>query len=39
MRLLNTDTPEFAEFYEPDVPSYAILSHRWEKDEVTLLEV
>jgi hypothetical protein len=39
MRLLHTDTLEFAEFFEPDIPDYAILSHRWGKEEVTLQEV
>jgi hypothetical protein len=39
MRLLHTETFAFAEFYEPDVPEYAILSHRWEADEVTFQDV
>ena len=29
MRLLNTATLEFEEFYDDQVPLYAILSHRW----------
>jgi hypothetical protein len=33
MRLLNTSTLEFKEFFKP--PSYAILSHRWGVDEVS----
>jgi hypothetical protein len=39
MRLLNTTSLTFAEFYEPDIPPYAILSHRWEADEVTYQNV
>ena len=38
MRLLTTsdpDSPKLEEYFEPDVPSYAILSHTWEKEEVT----
>jgi len=33
MRLLNTDTHKL-EYFEGDPPSYAILSHRWGKEEV-----
>jgi hypothetical protein len=33
MRLLNTRTLKFKEFFQP--PPYAILSHRWETDEVS----
>ena len=32
MWLLNTKTLKLEEYYS-DVPSYAILSHRWKKDE------
>ena len=39
MRLLNTDTIELHEFFERDIPKYAILSHRWEKEEVTFKDV
>ena len=35
MRLLNTKTLQFAEFYDIDIPHYAILSHRWSGDEVS----
>jgi hypothetical protein len=35
MRLLNTETLEFAEFFDDDVPAYAILSHTWGREEVT----
>lgn len=34
MRLLNTRTFEFKDFYER-VPKYAILSHRWENEKIT----
>ena len=33
MRLLNTRTGEFKEFYDGAIPPYAILSHRWGKVE------
>lgn len=35
MRLINTTTLHFQEFEGSDIPSYAILSHRWGDDEVT----
>ena len=37
MRLLNTKTFEFKNFYDSSLPEYAILSHRWgnEDDEVS----
>ena len=35
MRLLNTKTLQFAEFYDIDIPQYAILSHRWSEYEVS----
>ncbi|KAK7432965.1 hypothetical protein QQZ08_000436 [Neonectria magnoliae] len=36
MRLINTRTFEFEEFYGNGIPKqYAILSHTWEKEEVT----
>ncbi|TGO07942.1 hypothetical protein BTUL_0235g00050 [Botrytis tulipae] len=38
MRLINTTTYEFSEFYGENVPKYAILSHTWENDEVTFQE-
>lgn len=34
MRLLNTSTLALEEFYG-EIPKYAILSHRWEKQEVS----
>ncbi|KAI1263688.1 HET-domain-containing protein [Xylariaceae sp. FL1019] len=37
MRLINVKTLELKEFYD-DPPPYAILSHTWEKEEVTLQE-
>ena len=41
MRLLNTNTNslEFEEFFDTQVPRYAILSHRWGSEEVTLQDV
>lgn len=35
MRLINTTTFRFKEFTDDDIPSYAILSHTWDKGEVT----
>lgn len=39
MRLLNVDTLNLEDFDENDVPQYAILSHRWEKEEVTFKDM
>ncbi|KAF2028096.1 HET-domain-containing protein [Setomelanomma holmii] len=39
MRLLHATTQEFHEFVGTDIPAYAILSHRWEDEEVTYQEV
>src|SRR4051812_21897040 len=36
MRLINTTTLLLQEFVSDEVPNYAILSHRWENEEVTL---
>lgn len=36
MRLLNTNTLKFKDFFKP--PPYAILSHRWGEDEVSFSE-
>ncbi|KAJ9606982.1 hypothetical protein H2200_008993 [Cladophialophora chaetospira] len=38
MRLINVQTLRMKEFFEPDIPPYVILSHRWQKDEITLQE-
>lgn len=35
MRLINVHTLEFEEFFEGDLPAYAILSHRWIGREIT----
>ncbi|KAI5366705.1 hypothetical protein Slin14017_G043450 [Septoria linicola] len=35
MRLINTTTLELEEFFDANIPKYAILSHRWGPDEVT----
>ncbi|KAK4554956.1 hypothetical protein LTR86_008104 [Recurvomyces mirabilis] len=34
MRLINIDTLAFEEYYEGQIPSYAILSHRWAHGEI-----
>lgn len=34
MRLLNTDRIEIEQFWDDEIPRYAILSHAWEQDEV-----
>ncbi|THU79679.1 HET-domain-containing protein, partial [Dendrothele bispora CBS 962.96] len=40
MRLLNTKTFEVKEFLtDSDIPPFAILSHTWEKDEVTFQDI
>src|SRR5579859_4487054 len=39
MRLLNVKTYRLSQFFEPQIPAYAILSHRWEQDEVTFADV
>ncbi|KAK4043895.1 heterokaryon incompatibility protein-domain-containing protein [Parachaetomium inaequale] len=39
MRLLKTDTLEFEEFLGPNTPPYAILSHTWQEEEVSLREM
>ncbi|KAI4280416.1 MAG: hypothetical protein L6R35_005891 [Caloplaca aegaea] len=35
MRLINTSTLEFREFFDSEIPEYAILSHRWGSDEAS----
>lgn len=39
MRLLNTKSLDFTEFFDSDVPKYAILSHRWGSQEVGFKEM
>ncbi|KAG9235362.1 heterokaryon incompatibility protein-domain-containing protein [Amylocarpus encephaloides] len=39
MRLIHTTTYKLREFYGNDIPPYAILSHRWETEEVTAQEI
>ena len=39
MRLLHSETLQFREFFERDVPKYAILSHRWGDKEVSFQEM
>jgi hypothetical protein len=38
MRLINTHTGLIEDFVGDDIPEYAILSHTWEKDEISLQE-
>ncbi|KAL9110272.1 MAG: hypothetical protein Q9227_005179 [Pyrenula ochraceoflavens] len=38
MRLINVCTKQLEEFYGEDSPKYAILSHTWEKEEISLEE-
>lgn len=38
MRLINTSTLAFREFYDSRHPKYAILSHTWEDQEVSYLD-
>lgn len=35
MRLIETSKIELHEFFDANIPLYAILSHRWEDGEVT----
>jgi hypothetical protein len=39
MRLLNVHTYRSVEFHADYVPPYAILSHTWHKEEVTLQDL
>lgn len=39
MRLLHTTEHRFQEFFDKDTPKYAILSHRWQEDEVSFQEM
>lgn len=39
MRLLHTSTLQFKEFYKPNKPSYAILSHVWTGEEISFDEM
>lgn len=39
MRLLHTERIELEEFPSGELPHYAILSHTWEKQEVTLQDM
>ncbi|KAK0119557.1 hypothetical protein ONS95_010997 [Cadophora gregata] len=39
MRLLNTTTLALHTFFDKAVPDYAILSHRWEEEEVTFQDL
>ncbi|KAF4636197.1 hypothetical protein G7Y89_g1892 [Cudoniella acicularis] len=39
MRLINTSNLEIHEFFGDKIPHYAILSHRWETEEVTFQDL
>lgn len=39
MRLINTHTLELREFFDSQVPPYAILSHTWGNEEVSFVEM
>jgi hypothetical protein len=39
MRLINTTTIQLQEFFDDQIPLYAILSHRWEGAEVTFQDL
>lgn len=39
MRLIDTNTLVMSEFYGDNIPPYAILSHRWENEEVTFQDM
>jgi hypothetical protein len=39
MRLIHTTTLQLKEFFEPDIPPYAILSHTWGNEEVLFQEM
>lgn len=39
MRLLNTQTLKLERFLGSNIPSYVILSHTWEEEEVSLQDL
>lgn len=39
MRLINSKSLQFEEFEGSDIPKYAILSHRWQKEEVLFKDI
>ena len=39
MRLLHSETLQFREFFDRDIPKYAILSHRWGDKEVSFQDM
>ena len=39
MRLLNVTTLQVEQFFHPNIPPYAILSHTWGRDEVSMAEM
>ena len=38
MRLIKVRTRPTKEFFEPNVPTYAVLLHRWQEEELTFQE-
>jgi hypothetical protein len=38
MRLLNAKTRRLEEFFDKEIPKYAILSHTWGDNEITFKE-
>jgi hypothetical protein len=39
MRLLSTSSWRLEDFTDNEIPNYAILSHRWAKEEITFLDL
>ena len=39
MKLINTTTYLLSEFLDDSIPTYAILSHRWQEDEVSYQDI
>ncbi|KAF4876063.1 Vegetative incompatibility protein HET-E-1 [Colletotrichum siamense] len=39
MRLINVDTLELEEFFDENIPEYAILSHTWGREEVSFQDL
>src|SRR6266542_3260913 len=39
MRLLNVQTVQLEAFYDENIPRYAILSHTWGQEEITLQDM
>lgn len=39
MGLVNVHIKELENFFESEIPAYAVLSHRWSREELTYKEV